>query len=312
LAYELGILDELQLNGKVQIVNFCKQRDLHQASVEGIFHALSCFTICEITENKDVAYKGSLFADIYRNKGYFLWLIGGYGYLLQNLTSIAKKENRTGDFLKRNGKYIALAGRDYGLQFVDQHFENVLNEFPFKTIADIGCGSAERLINLAKKHLNICGIGVDRNPDAVNIARASISEEGLENRIKVFEGNMENLEARPEFLEVDVMVSFFCGHDLWPQKNCLQALKNLRTVFSHAERFLLCDTYRTETLISPEIPIFTLGFEVTHSVMGQYIPSLREWMELFPQSDWKCVNCHHVEIPSSTIFDLRPETNQKI
>jgi len=72
------------------------------------------------------------------------------------------------------------------------------------------------------------------------------------------------------------------------------------------KRFLLCDTYRSELSISHEIPVFTLGFEVTHAVMGQYIPSLSEWMELFAEAGWRCATRRFIDLPFSCIFDLRP------
>ena len=113
-------------------------------------------------------------------------------------------------------------------------------------------------------------VGSYHNPDAVKVAQAAVSSEGLEDRILVLEGDMSNLEARPEFSDVDVIFCFFCGHDLWPRKNCLQAMQNLRTAFPSVKRFLLCDTYRSDIVPSLEIPMFTLGFEFMHSVMGQF------------------------------------------
>ena len=109
----------------------------------------------------------------------------------------------------------------------------------------------------------------------------------------------------PEFSQVDVIFCFFMGHDLWPRANCLSTLRGIRSVFPRAKRFLLCDTYRSDLLPSDETPIFTLGFELTHAAMGQYIPGLSEWMDLFQEAGWTCVDRRDVGIPFSAIFDLR-------
>ena len=305
-AFELGILEELHQNGKIQIREFCNQRDLHEGAVTGIIWALIYAKICEATNEKFLIKKGELFTELYQNKGCFLWMVNGYGYLLQNLASVAKNENRIGNFMKPNGKYISIATRDYGRNFVDRYFEYLLNEFPFAVAADLGCGSAERLINLANQHPSMLGIGIDINPDALKVAKTAIVDQGLQERITVLQGNMNKLEARTEFAEVDVLFSFFSGHDLWPWDNCLQVMQNLRVVFPNLKRFLLCDTYRSGIVPSSDLPIFTLGFELTHAVMGQYIPSLTEWMTLFTEAGWKCVKRQDLEAPFSTIFDLRP------
>ena len=84
-----------------------------------------CSDIRQLNENNQIVEQGWLFAEVYNNKGYFLWFIWGYGYLLQNLASIAKNENRTNNFINRDRQYIALAGRDYGEKFVDQYFEEL-------------------------------------------------------------------------------------------------------------------------------------------------------------------------------------------
>ncbi len=305
-AYELKILDEIQHIGFINIKNFCDDKDLHVSSVKAIISALCCVDICTPGNDKDTFKKGSLFTEIYQNKGFFLWLTRGYGYLMQNLASISINSNRVSDFIKRDGKSIAIASREQGSVMVDPYFEKVLLELPFNTVVDLGCGSGERLIKLAKKYPFVSGIGIDINSKAVALASDCIDQEELSARITVLQRDMRYLEAQNEFEDVDTLFSFFCGHDMWPRDKCLQLMQNLRKVFPNLKRFLLCDTYRSDIIPSDNIPVFTLGFETVHAVVGQYVPSLSEWMDLFAESGWKCVGQNEVEAPFSTIFDLRP------
>ncbi|MGB5633815.1 MAG: class I SAM-dependent methyltransferase, partial [Waterburya sp.] len=271
-ADELGLIEQLKQEQTIEINTFCQENDLHYLSVEAIISALCCFDICQLNDNNRIVQQGSLFAEAYRDKGYFLWLIRGYGYLLQNLASIAKNENRFHDFINRDGKYIALAGRDYGQKFVDSYFEELLEEFPYQFVADLGCGSGAKLINIAKKSPAVRGIGIDINSGAVETAQIAVDNAELQARVKIIEGDMSKLDNQPDFDEVDVVFSFFNGHDVWPRNNCLKFLQNLHLAFPNVKRFLLCDTYRSDTIPSENVPIFTLGFEFTHGIMGQYIP----------------------------------------
>ena len=306
-ACELEFLDELQHNGTINITNICDNRNLHKPSIISIFDALCCFDICIATENPGIFKQGSLFSDIYRNKGFFLWLVRGYGTIMQNLASVVKNENRTGNFIQRNGEYVAIASHQQGSRMVDPYFDSILNESSFSKVVDLGCGSAERLINLAKKFPSVRGIGIDINPEAVKVAQKAILVAGVESQIKVIQADMRKLEQQTDFIDVDTLLCFFSGHDLWPWENCLHIMRNFHTAFPNVKRFLLCDTNRSGTVPSSDIPTFTLGFELIHSFMGQYIPSITEWMALFAESGWKCVQRQDIEVSFSTIFDLRPE-----
>jgi hypothetical protein len=303
--FDLGLFEELQAHEAVRVHEFCKQRGLHQPSLVILLHTLQCFDIVELNAAKDLACPGKAFAETCRDKGYFLWLVRGYGYLWQNLSELVKSSKGSFDTVGRDGGYIAKAGRDYGAQFVDEYFTDMLYQMPFKVAADLGCGSAMRLINLAKQNPEFRGIGVDINEGAVKLAREAIAAADLQNRLAMVRADVGRLEARPEFAEVEVLFCFFMGHDLWPRENCLKVLQHIRSVFPRVKRFLLSDTYRSDLPASRHVPIFTLGFEVTHAVMGQYIPSVAEWMDLFDEAGWTCVERRDIGIPFSSIFDLR-------
>lgn len=304
-AFELGLFAEMKKNGAVAVADFCTQEKLHQPSIAMLLYALACFDIVELSAAKETARPGPAFNDAYGDKGYFLWLVRGYGNLWQNLPDLVKAGNGTVDSIGRNGKYIALAGRDYGAHFVDAYFTEMLYQTPFKVAADLGCGSAMRLMQLAQQNQKFRGLGIDINESAVRLAQDSINAAGLQSRLTVVSGDASRLEARPEFADVDVLFCFFMAHDLWPRENCLAALRRIRAVFPSVKRFLLSDTYRSDLPASRAVPIFTLGFEVSHAVMGQYIPSVAEWMELFAEAGWQCVARRDIGIPFSAIFDLR-------
>lgn len=304
-SFELGLLDELQASDPMDVEAFCDRRELSLWSVGSILAVLHRFDIVALSADRKTATRGPQFAETFENKGYFLWLMRGYGNLLQNLATIVEEGNCTTEGIGRDGKYIALAGRDYGAAFVDTHFTEVMDEEPFEVAADLGCGSAERLIGLARARPDFRGVGVEVNKGAVDLARRSIRHAGLEERVKVVHFDVKNLTYQPEFEGVEVLFCFFMGHDLWPRPNCLKAFRSIRSAFPQLRRFLFSDTYRSDLPAPGEVPIFTLGFEFTHELMGQYIPSLAEWEDLFQEAGWFCHGRRDLSIPYSSIFDLR-------
>lgn len=310
-SFELGLFEELGEAEEIDLEAFSERRQLYGWSVASICEVLQCFDILHVSDDRKRVRRGPVFDAANADKGYFLWLMRGYGNLMQNLASIVQRGDCTMDGIGRDGKYIAMAGRDYGAQFVDPHFNELMDEEPFTVAADLGCGSANRLIALAKERPSFRGVGVEVNKGAVELARRSVQEAGLGERVQIVHSDVKNLVAQPEFAEVEVLFCFFMGHDLWPRPNCLKAFRSIRSSFPSLRRFLFSDTYRPEEPIVGEPPIFTLGFEFTHNLMGQYIPKCSEWEDLFVESGWNCAKRRDIGIAYSSIFDLRPDGSDR-
>lgn len=308
-SFELGLLEELQVKGTLDIEAFSDAHELSVWSVTSILRVLHRFDIVAVSDDRKTATPATEFKDCYADKGYFMWLIRGYGHLLHNLATIVEEGRCTPDGIGRDGKYIALSGRDYGGHYVDPHFTKVMNAEPFTVAADLGCGSAERLMGLARARPDFRGVGVEVNKGAVDLARRSIRQAGLEDRVQVVHCDVKNLVFQPEFEDVEVLFCFFMGHDLWPRPNCLKAFRSIRAAFPSLKRFLFSDTYRSDLPVPGDTPIFTLGFEFTHDLMGQFIPNIEEWEDLFTEAGWRCEGRHDLSIAYSAIFDLRAVAN---
>ena len=302
---ELEFFDQLAEHGSISTADFCSAGALHGMSVHALIHAIACFDVVTIDDDDDTVRPGAAFQDMLVNKGYFLWLIRGYGGMLRELATVSKEAHRVGDFVDRDGERIAVAGKDYGARFVDADFRTVLEAESFTSAADLGCGSAERLIRLATERPDFRGVGVEFDAGAVEHARARVRGLGLADRITLVHGDVSKLQPEASFQDVDVVFSFFMAHDLWPRDRCIEALDGVAAAFPNTDRFLLCDTYRSDLRPTRDVPIFTLGFEVTHAVMGQRVPSLAEWLDLFEDTSWTLRSQHPIGIPFSSIFDLR-------
>ena len=95
----------------------------------------------------------------------------------------------------------------------------------------------------------------------------------------------------------------------------MATLQRLRQAFPKVRRSLLGDTTRIlldgarskHDISDDNIPVFTLGFEFGHAMMGVYLPTMEEWEGVFVEGGWRCVEKHLIEPPSlSVIFGLEP------
>ncbi len=308
-ADELRLLDELQDTAKVDLGAFVTDHGLHGPSVRAMVDVLANADVVARTRTEpDIIARGAQFDDVWRNKGYFRWLIRGYGAMLSRAADFCDPAYResTNPMSHRDGGAIALAGKDYGSHFVDPVVDRLVDALDFTVGIDLGCGSANRIIRLARRHPGKRFVGVDVDQRAVAVARAAVAAADLSARITIVQDDVRNLSARPEYADVDLAVSFFLGHDFWPRTECLRTLAKLREQLPGVRDFLFSDTYRSPEVDCDQPPVFTQGFELTHALMGQHVPTATEWLDLFAESVWTLHARQPLGIAHSDIFHLVP------
>lgn len=306
-ATELGLLDELRERGACALDEFAEKHGLRPMALRLVADVLQgADAVATVRENgTDTLVRGPHFADLWENKGYFVWLVQGYAPLLAQAHTLAGTGRGRDAMRLRDGAAVARAGRDYGHFHVDPVFDGVMSGLDFERAADLGCGSGRRVIRLAQRHPDKRFVGIDIDAGAVEVARKAVADAGLLDRVEIVHGDISRLE-EGRYPGVDLVFSFFLGHDLWPLEDCVASLHRLREAFPDVRRFLLSDTYRSELSKDAGAPVFSLGFEYTHALMDQYIPSPQEWEAAFSRSPWQLRDRTELGIPFSCIFHLTP------
>ncbi|GIH10958.1 hypothetical protein Rhe02_90250 [Rhizocola hellebori] len=308
-ADEIGFLDELQDTTTIDLDTFVIKRELHQPSVRALVDVLAhANVVTAFQQDPTIVAKGREFDDVWLNKGYFRWLIRGYGEMLSRSGDFCQPAFResTDPMRHRDGRTIAIAGKDYGGHFVDPVVDRIVDGIDFSVGIDLGCGSANRIIRLARRHPGKRFIGVDVDRGAVDVARELVAAAGLAERITVVHDDIRNLRDLPEYATADLAVSFFLGHDFWPKEDCLRTLAHIQRRLPRVRDFLFSDTYRSPGVNGTQPPVFTLGFELTHALMGQHVPTQAEWLELFGESVWDLHKQWSLDIAHSDVFHLVP------
>ena len=311
-AWEVGLLDEVR-DGKVDVLKFAKDYDLDGDSMQGLVAALVIVHVLE--RDKDVVMPGRLLDEAYRNKSLFHWLALGSGGLFSRMPYVLRNKNRTGSFYERDSVAIAYACEDINKQHFDPFFWAAMDglDYEFHSVVDLGSGSGERLMQILDRYPGTTGIGIDIAGPAVEVAAAEALERGFKDRLSFAQGDATQVGYRDEFAEVDLVTSFLMGHDFWPRDNCVATLQRLRKAFPNARRLLLGDTTRVllncaaskHAVTEDKVPVFTLGFEFGHAMMGTYLPTMEEWEGVFGEGGWRCLKKHIVESSyPSVIFEL--------
>jgi SAM-dependent methyltransferase len=312
-AWELGLLDELRREAKLDLRTYARDNDLHLRTLTHLARALANRQIIDLDDHLTEVTPGLVFEDAYQAKGFFYWLTRGCGDLLERLPEVTHLANRDGDYARRDPAAISVACRDISRSFFDPPFQELLADVSFDSVADFGCGSGDRLITLATQRPHVRAIGIDIAADALTVARDAVAAAGVRDRVRLVHDDVLNLSARPEYQEVDLATCFLMGHDFWPRENCVRTLRGLRQAFPRLRTLILGDTCRAVGEAEWNPPVFTLGFETVHAIMDKYLPTLQEWYDTIAESGWRIANQRHIDLPAfSFIFQLTPADDEEI
>lgn len=304
-AWEIGALDELHSAGTLNAEKFAVRHGLDPVSTVGMFRALSAVDIVRRDE-AEIAVSSN-FAEAYRNKSFFHWLTRGTAELFRRMPTVLDRGNRVGDYVQRDSAAVAFACREINELTYDPTFWSVIDglDFDFRLVADLGCGSGGRLMDLLSRYPGIRGLGVDIARPAIEAGRVDLDAAGLGDRVEFTQGDVLQLAPRPEFAEVDLVTCFMMGHDFWPREQAVHTLRRLRTVFPAARRLVLGDATRVVGVPDAELPIFVVGFELGHSLMDRYIPTVEEWEPVFEEGGWELLATHRINMTvGEVIFEL--------
>jgi phenylpyruvate C(3)-methyltransferase len=308
-----GLFTKLHEEKSISVSVFCKKNSLEENCIRAFLIPLVSYDIVRL--KGDLLKPGKLFPIIYKEKGLYEWLIKGYGHAWDHLIQLATSSNQKQSItqwkksLQRNEQAIATAGKDYGAQLVDVHVNKLISKLlkksDHKVLADLGCGSANRLLSFLTKFKHLKGIGIDISREVILENKKKIRTLKIDNKLQMIQADVTQLSHRKEFTDVTILMSFFMGHDLWPYDQAKKIFKNIRVVFPNISYFLLCDTIKNDS--ADENTIFSWSFEITHTLMRQYIPTNGEWQALFEDTGWECKEIITTDLPLSYIYLLTPQ-----
>lgn len=246
--------------------------------------------------------------ELARNAGYFVWAVGGYAAVLGGIADWARGEKRYGHDLHRDPVMVALGSAKCDASFIAPVFFEVLDGLDFTCVADLGCGTAARLIEICKRYPVRSGLGVEISEGACQVAREAVARAGLQHRIEVHCADATRFDgARDRRESVDLVASFLLMHDLFAAVDPPEALfDRLRETFPNARRFLLADTNRMPAAPGAA-PIFSVGFELVHSVMGVRIRPREEYERTFRHAGLRLRERRPLGVPNTWLYLLEAE-----
>lgn len=239
--------------------------------------------------------------------GFIQWLLGAYDPLLDGLKPLIKGEARYGREVRRNDREVALSSAAISKEFTDPFMYEILALDGVATIADIGTGSAIRLIEICKRFPAIRAIGLDLSEDCCRVANENVVRANLTDRIQIIHGRAEEwlIRAHEEGIErVDMVTCFAMFHDLLNVPGLAeQFLADLRRGLRPGSYILIQDQMKlSEGHIGES---WVPGFELVHHFMGQKLFPLPVYERAFKQAGLNLLRRVDTPIPANSIFLLQ-------
>jgi SAM-dependent methyltransferase len=237
---------------------------------------------------------------ICRDKGYLVWLQGGYGHVLAGLGDFITGTRRYGADVERAGRWVAEGSALIGRDDVAPHAAEVLSALDFHHVVDLGCGNARFLIGAAER-FGVTGVGVDLSPEACEDAERMIAAAGLTGRVRVRCGDAGDLDAIPELAEADLAVAHFLLHEIFEHgREALVAyLRKLGTLMPKGAHMLVAEVQPASGAPDERWrPEFTL----LHAIMRQELLDADGWHEAFTAAGWSRRTVRDLGLPGAILL----------
>jgi len=214
--------------------------------------------------------------EICLDKGYLVWLVGGYGEPLRRMDAFLGAGKRYGVDYTRDGKWVAGGAALLGGKDVVPQAMGLLRQLRFAQVLDLGCGNARLLTSICQE-FDANGVGVDISPEACADASALIAEHGMTGRISIVQADADNLAEISQLASTDLVVTFFLLHEI-----LAQGRDRLAAYLSDLARTLPAGAHLLIAEVEPAADgqLFTPEFTFVHALMRQVLLPAEEWSEL--------------------------------
>lgn len=304
----LGLLEELLEHGQADVRAAAIRLGADQRMLGELLRAAQ--TCGYVVLRDDVAAITPAGREMAFMRGYFTWAVGGYADLFSNIAGLVSGDCRFNTDVFRDEAMVALGSGQNDQAFMAETVDKVLGQLDFTVLADLGSGVSARLCRVAAARGGVRGVGLDISDAATRLAQDAIGRVGLGGNVHALRadvlGVIKGTENYPVLAEVDTVMSFFLLHDLLAAADTRsRVMPGLREAFPAARTFVLADTMlRPAEPADATLPVFSVGYELAHALMGVPLHTKETYEALFAQAGLRTQRVLPFGTPHSWLYVL--------
>lgn len=240
-----------------------------------------------------------------RDKGYLVWMSGGYAEPLRHLGAFLRGEKRYGIDHTRDGRWVAGGAALLGRQDVVPEAMELLEAVSFDRVLDLGCGNARFLISVCDR-FGSSGVGVDISREACEAAAEAIAAAGLEDRIDIVLGDAIDLDSVPRLDATHLVVTFFLLHEISSQSRdaLIRFLSDMASRLP-AGAHLLTAEVEPAGQRNGATERFTPEFTFVHAMMRQSLLREQDWRDAFAEGGFEIRKVVRPNLPGGLLLLAR-------
>lgn len=289
LVDRIGILDVFKTKG------FFDLKELgHYKNPPAIKAALNSLKVADILEREHSRYfLTKLGQQLVKERGLITMLFDGYSPLMANQLDIAEgKVPEPSKYI--NGSSVALSSIQFGEEVDSLIIETVKGLKPKRTICDLGCGTADRLVKVCGA-TGLPGLGLDDHAGTLRLA--SLMTKNYP-QISVEKGDVSHLKGVWE--DVEILMQSFMLHDIDPEVEAVQMLKSYKDHFPHFKYLIVVDIVAIEDNSQEHMP----GFDYVHGLQSIEPRKYQETLSLFHKAGYKIKKEVQIGMPNTYLWVL--------
>lgn len=227
-----------------------------------------------------------------------LGAVGAYHVLLTNFTSTMKNELVYGKDFIRDGRLVAKSSVLTGKANYSWIAQKI-SDLKVDTVIDLGCGSGDIIIDFCKRQNSFRGIGLDIDPEAIQVAKENVKKNQLDDRIELITGDMldpstysHKIASKGEKVAFNAIMALheFLIHG---EIAVVNVLKKMKKEFP-GSYFILGEFNRCTDEEFGKIPLYERMHmlfyqEIIHGLTDQDLASLDTWKKMFKEADVELV-----------------------
>ena len=216
--------------------------------------------------------------------------VGAYSCILTELVPSLRNEKKYGVDFIRKGDLIAKGSYHTGKGNYPWVLDK-MKEMGIKKVADLGCGSADVIINLCKSDKNLKGVGIDISKEALEEAEKRIQANGLTERIKLSEGDLYKPETFSNSVkDVDAFNAIMVMHEFLRdgKESVIKMFKSMKKEFEGKYFFLgefdCVEDEEYQRMNYPDRIHYLFYQHMIHPLTNQGLARKEDWLDIFQQA----------------------------
>ena len=301
--FNVGFFDELSKKKTVNLDIFSANRNINDKILTAICDYLFVLRILNKRErNYILGAKGKSLLKFSVGTFDFIY---GYAPLFENLDSLLRNDKKYNVDVFRRNKYVAKATAEVSQFIPIPIVKDIIRKRNFKSILDIGCGSAEFLLQICEDS-NLTGYGIDISKEAISYAEGLINEKSLNHRVHVKAGDIFDIEQLKSTSEnIDVISSMFVLHEFLSrgQDIVIDLLKKIKRSFPN-KYLIVCELSRFAPSLLRKHPSSIAEHHLFHALSEQGLLTVEEWRGVFKKAGYSLIEEKRYDFAGQAYFVL--------